>query len=83
MLPINVINEKIYVFVWFWLVALVTITGLHLVYHLLLLLSPATTSQIIKWRLRHKVSYQPTVLLINCGIVFLNNFGTKLEIQPI
>ena len=57
MLPINVINEKIYVFVWFWLVALVTITGLHLVYHLLLLLSPATTSQIIKRRLRHKVSY--------------------------
>ena len=25
----------------------------------------------------------PGTVLINCGIVFLNNFGTKLEIQPI
>ena len=62
MLPINVINEKIYVFVWFWLVLLVTVTGLHLVYRLLLLLSPATTSQIIKRRLRHKVSYELSIL---------------------
>ena len=31
--------------------------------------------------LRH--DFQQVTVLINCGIVFLNNFGTKLEIQPI
>ena len=33
MLPINVINEKIYVFLWYWLVLLATLTGFSLILH--------------------------------------------------
>ena len=33
-LPINVLNEKIYIFLWFWLVFLATITGAHLLFKL-------------------------------------------------
>jgi len=54
MLPINVINEKIYVFIWFWLIFLVIITGINIIYHFVLIMSPATLSQLIKRRLRHK-----------------------------
>ena len=58
MLPINVINEKLYVFIWFWLILLIILTGAGIVYHLVLVLSPSTLSQMIKRRLRHKVGNQ-------------------------
>lgn len=35
LLPINIINEKIYIALWFWLVALACITGMWLVYRFL------------------------------------------------
>jgi len=54
MLPINVINEKIYVFIWFWLIFLAVVTTLSVLYHLILILSPSTLSHMIKRRLRHK-----------------------------
>ena len=58
MLPINTINEKIFVFIWFWLIFLIMLTGLGIIYHLVLVLSPSTLSQMIKRRLRHKVGNQ-------------------------
>ena len=61
MLPMNVINEKIYVFIWFWLVFLICITGLNIVYHAVLLFSPNTLSQMVKGRLRHRVSLAVSV----------------------
>ena len=61
MLPINVINEKLYVFLWFWLIILVIVTGINIVYHAVLLCSPNTLSQMIKRRLRHKVSLQSEI----------------------
>lgn len=39
-LPLNIINEKIYVFVWFWLVLLALITSISIFTRILLLLSP-------------------------------------------
>ena len=55
MLPINVINEKLYVFIWFWLIFLIIVTGLNIIYHAVLVCSPNTLSQMVKSRLRHKV----------------------------
>ena len=40
-LPINVLNEKIYIFLWFWLVFLATITGVHLLFKLFTYLVPS------------------------------------------
>ena len=31
-LPLNIINEKIYVFLWFWFIILTIITGMQLIY---------------------------------------------------
>merc|ERR1712037_848972 len=39
-LPVNIINEKIYFFLWFWFVALAIITGAQQVYRLLTVLVP-------------------------------------------
>merc|ERR1712112_630006 len=37
-LPINIINEKIYIFIWFWLVFLAAVTGVWLLYRLAIIL---------------------------------------------
>ena len=49
-LPINSINEKIYVLMWFWFVALAFISVLSLVYHVFLMLTPAFTKMFLRSR---------------------------------
>ena len=41
--PINIMNEKIFVFIWFWLVVLSCVTVLSLLYHLFVMMTPAVT----------------------------------------
>ena len=40
-LPANIINEQIYIFVWFWLIALAAVTGVFLVYRIFVIVGPA------------------------------------------
>uniref|UniRef100_A0A131XS32 Innexin n=1 Tax=Ixodes ricinus TaxID=34613 RepID=A0A131XS32_IXORI len=35
LLPLNIINEKIYIFLWFWMIFLAVVTGLTLLYRIL------------------------------------------------
>lgn len=42
-LPINIMNEKIFVFVWFWLVALAFLSVFGLIYHLFFMMTPSLT----------------------------------------
>lgn len=39
-LPVNIINEKIFIFIWFWLVFVAVVTGVYLIYRLFTLLAP-------------------------------------------
>jgi len=39
-LPLNIINEKIFIFIWFWLVFVAVVTGIFLIYRLFTLLAP-------------------------------------------
>ena len=41
--PINIMNEKIFVFIWFWLVVLSCVTVLSLLYHLFVMMTPSIT----------------------------------------
>jgi len=54
MLPINVVNEKIYVFLWFWLLLLAIITSLFVIFRLTVLLNPPFLRNLIKRKLRHR-----------------------------
>lgn len=47
-LPVNIINEKIYVFLWFWLIILSVFTVLSVLYHLFLLVTPAMTRAMLR-----------------------------------
>lgn len=39
-LPLNIINEKIFIFLWFWLVCLAAVTGVFLIYRLAVIMGP-------------------------------------------
>ncbi|GAB6026226.1 hypothetical protein CHUAL_012433 [Chamberlinius hualienensis] len=47
-LPINIINEKIYIFLWFWLIILSVITALSFIYRLLIVIFPHTRFFLLK-----------------------------------
>jgi hypothetical protein len=39
-LPLNIINEKIYIFLWFWFIAVAVVSGFILVYRLVIIFFP-------------------------------------------
>lgn len=49
-LPLNVVNEKIYIFLWFWFIILGFLTFLTLVYRLIIILSPRMRVYIMRMR---------------------------------
>lgn len=53
-LPINIINEKIYVFLWFWLTILSVVTGLAMLYHLFLLLAAPVRNMLLRSQAAHQ-----------------------------
>lgn len=49
-LPLNIINEKIYVFLWFWFVFLAIVTAIHFCYRLAVILTPCMRETLLKVR---------------------------------
>ena len=39
-LSLNIINEKIYILIWFWMFFITSMTGLHLIYRLFTIMMP-------------------------------------------
>ena len=59
LLPINIVNQKLYVFLWFWLVILCVMTATNLLMHMLILFNPVIYAklQIRTWKKRTGVSW--------------------------
>jgi hypothetical protein len=55
-LPINIVNEKIYVFFWFWLLFLACVTLLDFVYQVLISLNPIVVKFQLRLRLRKEIN---------------------------
>ncbi|XP_065170306.1 innexin shaking-B isoform X3 [Atheta coriaria] len=51
-LPLNVVNEKIYVFLWFWFIILSLLTFITIVYRFIIILSPRMRVYLLRMRYR-------------------------------
>lgn len=51
-LPLNIVNEKIYVFLWFWFVLLSVLTALSLIYRMAIVFSPQLREILLRARSR-------------------------------
>lgn len=49
-LPVNIINEKIFIFLWFWMIIVAAMTGLFLIYRLAVLVGPQIRIALITFR---------------------------------
>lgn len=67
-LPLNIVNEKIYVFLWFWFVILSVLTALSLVYRAAVLLSPTIREALLRARSRLAPHDQVKTIAQACDI---------------
>ncbi|KZS10408.1 putative Innexin inx3 [Daphnia magna] len=82
-LPVNVLNEKIYIFAWFWLVFLAVVSLFALLYRLLVMTSPAVRHLVFK-RIGSTTSDPQSMAILSrrlaypdCYLVFL--LGKNLQ----
>jgi len=57
-LPLNIINEKIYVFLWFWFIFLAVVSAIHFVYRLIVIFIPQLRETLLKTRARTVPAYE-------------------------
>lgn len=83
-LALNVINEKIFIFLWFWLIMLATLTCVSFLYRLLVFFVPAVRNSILQKRaqLRYKITLDTLASKLYFGDYFiLHLIGKNLEIM--
>lgn len=67
-LPLNIVNEKIYVFLWFWFVFLAIVTGFLLVYRLFIIFFDRLRKNMLKSRARLCDPYYLNIVFSVCKI---------------
>ncbi|XP_043229955.1 innexin inx2-like [Amphibalanus amphitrite] len=67
-LSVNIINEKIYVMLWFWFIVLAVVTGLALLYRLAQMLSPQLRLQLLMMRARLASHHDVAIVARKCQI---------------
>lgn len=72
-LPVNIVNEKIYIFLWFWMIILAVLTSLLLCYRLFIIALPRYRPMILHARCRFTPTSTLTAILrkANLGDWFL------------
>lgn len=75
LLPLNNVHDKLYIFLWFWLIILSVLSGLTLVYRIVTLLLPTTRSLMLRLTLIATTSAAEKVL---CSLPFGDYFLLSL-----
>jgi len=65
-LALNIINEKIYVFLWFWFIGVAFVSILAIVYRLLILSIPALRVKVVMARLHNRVNQKMVEDILSC-----------------
>ena len=65
-LALNIINEKIYVFLWFWFVAVALFSALAILYRMFMLLVPSFRSNAIMARTLYQVDKNTVNDVLSC-----------------
>lgn len=67
-LPLNIVNEKIYVFLWFWFVLLSVVTGLALLFRAIVIAGPQVRMYLLRARSRLAPQDQIEAISRKCQI---------------
>ncbi|XP_058454331.1 innexin inx3 [Malaya genurostris] len=57
-LALNILNEKIYIFLWFWFIILAILSGLAILYSAAIVMMPTTREAVLKRRFRNATADQ-------------------------
>lgn len=49
-MPINIVNEKIYVFLWFWLILMSALSVFSLIHHIFMMVTPSVNKMVLRSR---------------------------------
>merc|ERR1712013_43369 len=75
LLALNIINEKIYVFLWFWFVGVAIMSGLAIVYRIVVILVPSLRVSVICARALNQVPRSTVKALITSKSGWLDQVG--------
>jgi len=67
-LPLNIVNEKIYVFLWFWFIILSILSGISLVYRIAVIMGPKLRYLLLRARSRLSTSEEIETISNACKI---------------
>lgn len=70
-LAANVINEKIYIFLWFWFIILAVFSGLAVLYSMAIVLMPSTRETILRKRFKFGTATTVSTLIRKTQVRFL------------
>ena len=49
-MPINIVNEKIYVFLWFWFILMSALSVFSLIHHIFMMVTPSVNKMLLRSR---------------------------------
>lgn len=70
-LALNILNEKIYIFLWFWFILLAVASGLGMLYSIAIVLMPSTRETILRWRFKFSSPTTVSALIRNTQVNYL------------
>ncbi|KAG0694868.1 Innexin inx2 [Chionoecetes opilio] len=82
LLPQNILNEKVFIVMWFWLITLATITAIELIWRVTVVVSPFVRIQLMEQRgkLTADPKLEKTIRMMQLGdFCLLYNLGTNLD----
>ncbi|EZA59499.1 hypothetical protein DMN91_011170 [Ooceraea biroi] len=83
-LALNILNEKIYIFLWFWLIVLAVLSGLAVLYSMAVVLMPSSREAILKKRFKFGTPTAVSALIRKTQVgdfLLLHLLGQNLNIM--